>query len=425
MKLICIPPGNILSDTEQGDLSVILYSREDNTDFAAVGAAIKEEIIRRKLQPERRAWDLLSFALSVVTADLAIRRDQSPDGWSREIELHIAVNDNSFWSGQKSVIDALLRFLTTDLWDVHFHEGGLLPSFAKNPSIFHQDSVVLLSGGLDSLIGAIDLVADGRKPFAVSQIVRGDREKQVYFAKMVGDGLEHLQLNHNAKFPGQKERSQRARSIVFLAYGVLAATALKRYHEGHEVQLYVCENGFISINPPLTDDRLGSLSTRTSHPVFLKKFQKLLETAGLRVQLKNPYKYKTKGEMLSECADQIFLRQNAHLSISCARFAKNRLRHCGRCVPCLIRRAAFNAWGMPDATDYVYRDLSRDDDDHMSFDDVRSAAMGITEAESIGFERWLAPSLSSTLLGDVTSFREVIGRGLKELRDFLEVAGVR
>ena len=29
------------------------------------------------------------------------------------------------------------------------------------------------------------------------------------------------------------------------------ATALARYHEGKDVTLYVCENGFISINPPL------------------------------------------------------------------------------------------------------------------------------------------------------------------------------
>ena len=52
MKLICIPQGNVLmSNKEQEDLRVILYSREDDNDFASVGAAIKEEIIRRKLRP--------------------------------------------------------------------------------------------------------------------------------------------------------------------------------------------------------------------------------------------------------------------------------------------------------------------------------------------------------------------------------------
>lgn len=425
MKIVCVPQRDLFNDNEQGDLIATLYGRDINPARASVGAKIKEKIIHKKLLPAARAWDVLSIALSVVTADFAIRREKSPDGWTREIELHVAVNDVEFWRGQKSEISALLRFLTTDLWDIHFLGGGLIPSSPRNPVVLQQDSVVLLSGGLDSLVGTIDLVATGRNPYTVSQIVRGDGEKQVHFAKMVGDGLEHLPLNHNVKLPGIRERSQRARSIIFLAYGVIAATALKRYHEGHEVPLYVCENGFISINPPLTDDRLGSLSTRTAHPIFLNRFQKLLTSADLHVRIINPYQFKTKGEMLRECVDQPYLRQHAHTSTSCGRFAKYKLRHCGRCVPCLIRRAAFHAWGITDATDYVYQELSRDDSDHMRFDDVRSAAMGIAEAQIAGLERWLASSLNSFVLGDVTSYREVVGRGLRELKDFLDVAGVK
>ena len=424
MKLVCVPISTTLSDSERGDLVVNLYGREDNTDCGSAGAAITEEIRRRKLQIEARALDLLSLALSVVTADFAVLREESPDGWTRQIELHIAVNDFSFWRSQESLINSLLRFLTTDLWDVHFREGGLIPFSPKKRSVFHQDSVVLLSGGLDSLIGAIDLVADERNPYAVSQVVRGDGQKQVYFAKKVGAGIEHLQLNHNAKAPGHNERSQRSRSIVFLTYGVLAATALKRYHDGYDIPLYVCENGFISINPPLTADRLGSLSTRTAHPVFLNQFQSLLEAADLRVKITNPYQFKTKGEMLGGCANQALLTKIAHISTSCSRFARNNLQHCGRCVPCLIRRAAFNAWGIQDKTDYIYQDLSRDDKDHMRFDDVRSAAMGIAEAEGIGLGSWLGSSLNSSVLGDVSSYQEVVGRGLQELKKFLGVAGV-
>jgi len=418
MKLICVPSENILDITESGDLLVSLYGRNEDSNIASAGAAIKEEIVRRKLFLEARAWDLLSIALSVITADFAVPRDNSPDGWSREIKLYVAVNDANFWSSQKSEIEALLRFLTTDPWDINFLEGGLLPTPPRNPAVLPQDSVVLLSGGLDSLIGAIDLVAGGKAPVAVSQTVRGDGEKQTLFAKKIHRGLEHLQLNHNAKAPGINERSQRARSIIFLTYGVLAATSLKRYHEGQVIPLYVCENGLISINPPLTADRVGSLSTRTAHPVFLNKFQNLLNTAGLHVQIINPYQFKIKGEMLKECADQVFLRQHAHISTSCGRFAKFKLRHCGRCVPCLIRRAAFNAWGIPDTTDYVYKDLSINDSDHMHFDDVRSAVMGNAEAQNVGLERWLAPSLNSFILGDITSYQQTVGRGLQELRDF-------
>ena len=105
------------------------------------------------------------------------------------------------------------------------------------------------------------------------------------------------------------ESSQRARSIVFLSYGVLLATALNPYLDGREVTLYVCENGFISLNPPMTGSRLGSLSTRTTHPLFLRLFQQLLSSADIRVQLKNPYQYMTKGEMIRACTNQALLKE--------------------------------------------------------------------------------------------------------------------
>ena len=110
-------------------------------------------------------------------------------------------------------------------------------------------------------------VANGRSRLARPCV--GDAENQRTFAKVMGGGLRHLQMNHNAGVPKpETPSSQRARSLIFIAYGVLAATTLKQYHAGGSVTLYVCENGFISINPPLTEMRLGSLSTRTTHPVF-------------------------------------------------------------------------------------------------------------------------------------------------------------
>lgn len=107
-------------------------------------------------------------------------------------------------------------------------------------------------------------------------MVRGDGEKQVAFAAEIGGGLRHFQANHNADVPDpENPPSQRARSIIFLAYGVFMATTLARYHAGDEVTLYVCENGFIALNPPLTGGRLGSLSTRTTHPIVLSLLQQV------------------------------------------------------------------------------------------------------------------------------------------------------
>ena len=92
--------------------------------------------------------------------------------------------------------------------------------------------------------------------------------------------------------------------ILFLAYGILAATCTELYRDGETVPLYICENGFIALNPPLTENRIGSLSTRTTHPVVLSLLQEIVDRMGIRVSIHNPYATKTKGEMLVECLDQ-------------------------------------------------------------------------------------------------------------------------
>jgi 7-cyano-7-deazaguanine synthase in queuosine biosynthesis len=425
MKVICAPLGWDFNASPNADLQIVLFAQADEPDRGAAGASILRVIKKAKLRPDPRAWDLLSLALSVIGADTGVRRDESPDGWTRQIDLQVAVSDPDFWSARNDLIQRQLRFLTTDLWRIAFTDGGIQPTPPDEPTLRDEDSVSLLSGGLDSLVGAVDLVSrDGRRPYLVSQISPGDKDKQRRFASGIGGGLGHLQLNHNANCPGDNELSQRARSIIFLAYGVLLATALKRYHDGREIPLFVCENGFIAINPPLTTGRLGSLSTRTAHPVFLKLFQQLLESAGLNVRITNPYEFVTKGEMLSSCADQAFLRKHASTTTSCGRYARTGFRHCGRCVPCIIRRAAFHAWGRKDATDYCYADLSRDDDNHARFDDVRSAAMAVAEVRADGLDRWLGASLSSTLIDDTTPYRDVAARGLDEIGSFLDAAGV-
>ena len=426
MKIVCAPLKRGFGRRSAGELQIALYSQPDRETRGGAGSGIPDVIRRLKLLPVPRAWDLLSIALSVIAADISVRRDDSEDGWTRQIELSVAVADTTFWTAQSGLVQELLRFLTNDLWQCMFTDGGLVPGPPQAPLLPDEDSVALLSGGLDSLIGALDLVGrDKRRPYVVSQVSQGDKKTQASFAAKIGGGLRHLQLNHNANCPDQNERSQRARSMIFLAYGVLAATALKSYQEGGGVTLYVCENGFISINPPLTTGRIGSLSTRTTHPVFLGLFQRLLDTAGLRVRIETPYQFRTKGEMLAGCADQEFLRKNARQTTSCGRFARNAYKHCGRCVPCLVRRAAFHAWGEQDKTIYVYRELSRDNDDHARFDDVRSAAMAVAEVRAEGLDAWLGASLSTTLLGDVTPYRQTVERGIHELGAFLDAIGVR
>ena len=213
MRIVCAPE-SALARTAAGDLDIVLYERASKPTQASVGAQIPGAIRRQKLEPASRAWDLLSIALAVVATDVSVRRDNSPDGWTRKLDLQVAVSDPDFWTSQLEVLAQQLRFLTTDIWNVTFLECSLPPMPEAQSARPDQDSVVLLSGGLDSLVGAIDIVGTlGKNPYAVSQVSQGDKLTQQRFASVVGDGLAHLQLNHNANSPARvSDLSEQGRS---------------------------------------------------------------------------------------------------------------------------------------------------------------------------------------------------------------------
>lgn len=421
MRFICGPAGFQVRAVDQA-MQVVIYGQAEKGQVS-VGGYARHLLEKAHLEISPQAWDFLSIALSVVAADFTDPRARSADGWTRSLELHIAVQDPAFWNAQSRALEAALGFLTTDVWTFVFHSGGYGPPAQLQALHPREDSVALLSGGMDSLIGAIDLVAQGERPYAVSQIVRGDGEKQDAFAQSLG--LSRIGLNHVAKSPGPQEPSQRARSIVFLAFGLAVATSLDRYHQGDRVPLYICENGFIAINPPLTGTRLGSLSTRTAHPEYLGRLQQIFDAAGINVQIQNPYALMTKGEMLAGCLNQDLLRQHAVTSTSCGRFQRFGYKHCGRCVPCQVRRAAFKRWGaLRDSTPYVYGDLSISSPQYGGFEDVRSVGMAVVSVAQDGFDQWLGHSLFSPFITDRVGYRRMLVQGLDELAKFHEFYGL-
>lgn len=405
------------------DLVYVLYSHSTDKSVGSIAPSVISNVRKFGLAPSARAWDFLSIALSVIGADEGCTRETSPDGWTRQIDLTVSVADPKFWNTQVDGLVRALGFLTGDIWQVKFTGNGLAPAPPKHAKPRPEDTVCLLSGGMDSLIGALDLKAAGRNLLLVSQIAKGDKKTQRYLAQAIAGSNCHLQLNHMVHPPFQSERSQRARSLIFLGFGVLAATCLEGYAKGASADLYVPENGFISINVPLTPLRIGSLSTRTTHPYFMGLIQQLLANAGINVQIRNPYQFNTKGEMLVGCKDQAFLRKHIGSTTSCGRYARSGFRQCGRCVPCLVRRAAFHRWGGDPTLSYKYDDLSIPDAKHRDFDDVRSVAMACEAVQRRGLDRWASGSINVAQLGDTAPYRDVVRNGLKELGTFLKAAG--
>lgn len=424
MKVIC-KPGASAQHLEVGT-KFSLFLPGAGPGVGRVGWSIPEEVRRQGIDPDLRAWDLLALALGVVAADQACPRRTSPDGWTREIDLTVALVEPDVWHDHLPALEDALSFLTGDIWQVSVCEGGSRPLRQQQRSFRHidRDCACLLSGGVDSLVGAIDAVTAGRRPILVSQRAKGDSERQQEFAEAVGSQVSHLQLSHAAWTPNVAERTQRSRSMIFLAFGVLAASALPAHLRGERVDLLVPENGFISLNVPLTPLRIGSLSTRTTHPHFLGRIQTLLDAVGFRIRIVNPYQFDTKGEMLAGCSNQELLGRLVPRSTSCGRFARWGFQHCGRCLPCIVRRAAFLRWGEQDQTrGYRFADLSIADRGHRDFDDVRSAACAVLQSRRDGVLAWGGGAFSSVLLGDVEPFFGVAERGISEIGTFLESQG--
>jgi hypothetical protein len=420
-KIVCSPLS--MPFTGNVDLQFVLFGRPSLASLGAAGPTLFDDVEQFGIAPPVRAWDLLSLALGIGAADEGCVRKGSSDGWTREIHLNVAVQDATFWSSQRNCIEKMLHFLTGDIWRVDFGKGGTMPPKPTRMRASEEDCVCLLSGGADSLTGAIDLVAKGKTPLLVSQVSKGDKDVQRYFANTIAGANHHLQLNHNISLPNVSERSQRARSVLFIAYGVLAATSLEFYKSKGNTSLFIPENGYISLNVPLTPLRMGSLSTRTTHPYYMGMFQRLLDAANLRVKLENPYQFQTKGELFKQCKNQKLLKKLACQSTSCGRYARMGFQHCGRCVPCIIRRAALYAYGITDTTKYRYGDLSINNGKHRHFDDVRSASFAVHQVKSFGLESWIGGALSTTQLGDTTSYRALISRGIDELSVFLDDVG--
>lgn len=325
------------------------------------------------LQPSERAIDLVVLAALVNAGDTRISRKlNAQDGWTREIDLYIPVSTSAAWTASTGSIESMLRFLSGDRWRVFFRDRTkrtrTLAVAPKRLAIDGLTKVSLLSGGLDSLIGAVDLLSGGERPLFVSHYWDSETAKaQAYiidrletrFGKEAFKSLRvRLGFDKHHLTTGETENTQRGRSFLFYSLATLAASAI----DGRTT-VDIPENGLIALNVPLDPLRFGALSTRTAHPHFIASMQRLIDALALDVALNDPYRHMTKGEMVANCADKPFLEKIVANSMSCsspakARYKKLSPRHCGYCVPCLIRRASLEV-GLDgdDQTLYMVEDL--------------------------------------------------------------------
>lgn len=437
-KFICCPPTSIPDDISDGKEYFSLYSsiKPKRVGVGHIAIDLKRQIRKAGFTPTTLAWDFTSIALSVAAADMSCKRLLSADGWTRQIELDIYLCEPLIWFSQKSLLEDTFRFLTGDFWKLNFFPNGEPPPKprAKDIKTYDANCVSLVSGGMDSLIGAIDLTNNGEKPLFVSKIVHSDRQFQSEIARKLGAQDRHFQWSYPKPkgFAYGSEGSTRGRSLIFFAYAVLAASSLyKNIHA--PINIFVPENGFISLNLALNPGRLGTLSTKTTHPVYLNGLQEIFDAVGINAKLKSPYDYqfKTKGELLEGCMDQKILKELVPESTSCGRYGVYKRTHCGRCIPCLVRRAAFLKAKRTDVTAiskitkvrYKFSDLSISGLEKGP-NDIGAAATAYLRYKEQGINKFIGGGLAFSPANIRLKYEGVIKRGLDEIGALLIKHGV-
>ncbi|CAN96260.1 hypothetical protein sce6096 [Sorangium cellulosum So ce56] len=407
-----------------------------------------DDIAKRVGPPTDPAVEFLLFSSGIYVADKKCPRRNAPDAWTRLFAVNSPVSSTAIWSRATGHLSEALAFLTGDQWKLRWRRSSIDLGTEQQPSGSHFNAVCLFSGGVDSLIGAINLLESDRKSRVVlvghydsthtpgTQKVLADELIQEYGDERVlplrvlvrpapiRDGVQAYPL------PAVKESTTRSRSLVFLGLGMAVAAAL-----GPAVPLYIPENGFIAINVPLHGSRVGSCSTRTTHPYFLDRIANALGVVGVKNPIVNPYVYKTKGEMVRECKNQDLLRRVAHITVSCAHPERkqnetNTWPNCGYCYPCLIRRAAFNWAGFESSSMYARyrRDICSDTDlfsrGNLRGRDVRAVAAAFHHADGHRGASHLRAAVSGLIPSgyDMARLSEMHVRGLFELRALLQKA---
>jgi hypothetical protein len=307
--------------------------------------------------------DLIEVASYVYSADSAVRRTDARLGarWRRSYRFVVPVRQPQLWSSDSvsSALSETLAFLSDDEYSFEFCKAEALPpteAYFELPTsdrtAFTPDRVMLFSGGLDSLGGAVEALKQGENLALVSHRSSPKiTDAQKFLVTRLRDcfgahRIRHIPVWMTLKSGVNRERTHRVRSFLYAAIG--AATAVLF---GLNC-IFFFENGVVSLNLPFTSQVVGARATRTTHPQVLAGFRRILSNLLDRhFDVLNPYVWWTKTEVVAAIAKSGCGNLIRHTR-SCTRVHAMTIlhSHCGRCSQCIDRRFAVIASGQ-DAED--------------------------------------------------------------------------
>lgn len=303
--------------------------------------------------------DLMELAALVYAADQSCQRTpgKTPDWgekWHRTFRFEMLVREPDFWN-QTDIGNSLtdtLCFLSGDNYEFDFKKQDNPPQFPEYLE-FNQatglpdpvDRVILFSGGLDSLAGAVEDILVNRRRVAlvshkpVDHLAVKQRDLVAEISRRARDpklAPIHFPVKANKIGDLSLEYSQRSRSFLYASM----AASVARYFGLDQIHFY--ENGIVSVNLPLSQQEVGTRATRTTHPQTLARFSRIFsQVMGVPFEVVNEFFWETKQDVLERLkrSNHMDLARNT-LSCTRTRGFTNASPHCGVCSQCLSRRIA-------------------------------------------------------------------------------------
>ena len=377
---------------------------------------------------EKRYKDLLEIAGYVFAADRKTYRGKDDDleyhSWSRALHFHFKVRDYNFWKKAevREALSKALCFMTGDhSYEFTFYKAGAdYPANIFDNEKFEVDTpdklkVMLFSGGIDSLAGAIEELSNESDSEICLVSHQSGQPRIIETQKNIFDGLriayssrcKHYKYRCGLSREKSRDETQRTRSFLYTSTAFAIA---KTYNQNC---IYVYENGVTSLNFAETQDLMNARSSRTTHPQTMGLLEDLFSLiAEESFVIEQPFLFKTKTEVVEiiKQHDEGLALLDSSVSCSKSRGHPPNFTHCGVCSQCIDRRFAVFA---AEVEKYDNHSLY-----HFDFlvDDLEDDAVKKTLTEYIRLAQEFANQ-------DIDSFYVSRGNEIIEIEEFIDGTG--
>lgn len=347
----------------------------DNGHITANVSTKYEKFVDNPQELQDTIVDLLQIASYVFCADRqayrGARDSLSNKSWGRSLSFMIPVNDIDFWSrdGVKHALEDALTFMTGDR-QYHFtfveatknnirdrqYQTTLFTNATMKIVMGDKVDVMLFSGGLDSLAGAVERLNQypDRKLCLVShfsndRIIKTQKTLIAELQKKYKNRLFPYSFECRFKKLKSRDESQRTRMFLFSA---IAFAICSCYGKS---EFFIYENGITSINLPKQTDVINARASRTTHPKTIGLLQKFYRLFDPYFKMITPYRTFTKEEIVcvfKNYKEEILIQSS--VSCSSTRNIHDIFPHCGCCSQCIDRRFAMYAAGLAKEFDNTF-----------------------------------------------------------------------